>query len=141
MDRITVVIAEDDASTRAIYAKILGNDAFHLIMAGDGREALTLYQTMKPDIMVLDIMLPVMTGYSVLKEIRQQAGDRRTPVFMASSISRKESVLDCIALGIQGYLVKPLVPADVLQRILKCCDELCPAKADAARQALAGSAP
>jgi CheY-like chemotaxis protein len=137
MERINILIAEDDASTQALYRHILIDEIFEVSIAENGREALTMYQALKPDIIVLDIMLPVMTGYSVLEKIRTHYADTRTPIIMATSISRKASVLDCIDLGVQGYIVKPLNLQDVLERILSCCETVYPDKTRAARDALA----
>jgi len=102
-----LLIVEDDKSVQALYDAGLSNEEFEKRFAGNGEDALNAYYAWKPDIILLDIMLPERSGYTVLKEIRISAHDKSTTIIMATSMSRKNDVLDCMKLGIQGYIVKP----------------------------------
>jgi CheY-like chemotaxis protein len=107
MEKIKILIAEDDKDTLALYRKGLGVELFEIRAAADGKEALHVYEEWHPDIMVLDIVMPVMTGYSVLKEIRETKKDRTTKIVMATALSTKHDIMDCSKLGISGYIIKP----------------------------------
>lgn len=111
MDKLKLLIAEDEKITQLIYQKGFGSepfkDIFDLTIVGNGEDAFNTYQRRKPDIVVLDIMMPVMSGYNVLKKIRTQVMDMSTVIIMASNLKGKDDVQDCLRLGIDGYIVKP----------------------------------
>jgi len=107
MAKIKILIAEDDKDTLELYQKGLTENLFEVRFAINGKEALDLYQEWRPDIIVLDIVMPVMTGYSVLKEIREKMKDRISKIVMATSLSTKHDIIDCSKLGIEGYIIKP----------------------------------
>jgi DNA-binding response OmpR family regulator len=105
--QLKVLIAEDKGDIRALYQKALPDEGFEKIWAADGEEALALYEKHRPDVVLLDIMMPAKSGYQVLKEIRRDFKDDQTAVIMATALSGEEDVRDCLTLGIQGYIVKP----------------------------------
>lgn len=107
MAKIKILIAEDDKDTLELYRKGLAEDLFETRFVMNGKEALDVYEEWRPDIIVLDIVMPVMTGYSVLKEIRETKKDRTTKIVMATSLSTKHDIVDCSKLGIHGYIIKP----------------------------------
>lgn len=108
MKRLKILIAEDNDEVRGLYNKALKDEMFEKIFVTNGEDALDEYQSQKPDIVLLDIKMPVKSGYQTLKEIRQDMGDDSTVIIMATALSREDDVKNCLALGIQGYLVKPL---------------------------------
>jgi CheY-like chemotaxis protein len=117
METRKILIAEDDKITRMRYDRALDDPQLEKEFALDGEKALELYKTWAPDIMVLDIMLPTLSGYAVLKHIRQE-GDQNTVIIMATSMAHPADIRDCFSLGIQGYIVKPIDFSTVQQRIL-----------------------
>ncbi len=119
MEKIKILIIEDDQKILDLYNKFISDKVFEKQFVKDGKEGLKQYEIMKPDLIILDIMLPSMSGYMVLKEIRLNINDKKTPIIMSTSVSRKESVLDCVKLGIQGYIVKPFSPKEVQDKILE----------------------
>ena len=118
-ERLKILIAEDDLSAQLLYDKGLSDEVFEKRFARDGEKALEEYRSWKPDIMLLDIMMPVMSGYLLLKEIREKHKDDSTVIIMASSLSGEEDVRDCIKLGIQGYIVKPFKHKELTDKILQ----------------------
>jgi putative nucleotidyltransferase with HDIG domain len=120
MTRARILIVEDDESITNLYKKGLSDDVYEKRFSSNGKEALEIYNSWNPDIIVLDIMLPVMTGYSVLKEIRATLGDRSTTIIMATSLSKKDDIQDCVKFGIHGYIVKPFKYKDIGARIMTC---------------------
>jgi DNA-binding response OmpR family regulator len=82
-------------------------------------KALKVYEEWKPDIIILDIMLPETSGFSVLKEIREQQKDLYTTIIIASVLSDREDILQCAKYGIQGYLIKPINLEELNTKILK----------------------
>jgi two-component system, chemotaxis family, chemotaxis protein CheY len=79
------------------------------------------------------MVMPIMTGYAVLKEIRQRFKDSHTAVIVQTSLNTKEDVMECAKLGIQGYIVKPPDLVTITEKILSCYAKLHPEKAKAAQ--------
>jgi two-component system sensor histidine kinase ChiS len=119
MEKIKILIAEDEKSTQKLYEKAFANENCELAMANDGDEAIKLYKSRNPDIVVLDIRMPVKTGYTALKEIREWLLDKKTTIIMATAVSDEKDVRDCLKCGIQGYIVKPFDSKTLAQKILE----------------------
>ena len=117
-ERIKVLIVEDDPTTKLLYDKGLFSEIFDKKMVVSGKEALIAYEEWHPDIIVLDIFLPEMTGYQVLKTIRNTIADKQTAIVMATSLSGNEDVLSCMKLGIEGYIIKPFQVLEIGGKIL-----------------------
>ncbi len=64
-------------------------------------------------------MMPVLNGFQVLQKIRTRFKDKATTIIMASSISEKSGIVECVKLGIQGYVIKPLLREEVASTIVK----------------------
>lgn len=109
-DKIRVLIADDSAVVRRIVTDTLGKNSDVDIVgaARNGKQALELIQSASPDVVVLDIEMPVMDGISALRTLRQT--DRRTPVIMFSSLTTRggEATLDALSLGASDYVTKPV---------------------------------
>lgn len=114
-DRLKLLIVEDDRLMQIIYAKFTSEDIFERRFVDNGEDALTIYSDWKPDIILLDQMLPTMTGYVMLKKIRVELNDQETVIIMLSSMSKKDDILECLKLGIQGYIIKPMSDYSLLQ--------------------------
>jgi DNA-binding response OmpR family regulator len=117
-DKIKILIVEDDHSTRLLYDRGLFNEIFDKKMAVSGKESIRVYDEWRPDIILLDIYLPEMSGFQVLKEIRTTIEDKKTTIVMATSLSDKEDVLSCMKLGIDGYIIKPFSCSEIGVKIL-----------------------
>lgn len=117
-DKIKILIVEDDHSTQLLYDKGFPDQIFDKKMAVSGKEAILVYYEWHPDIIVLDIYLPEMTGFQVLKEIRATFEDKKTTIVMATSLSGSEDVLSCMKLGVEGYIIKPFQLQEIGAKIL-----------------------
>jgi CheY-like chemotaxis protein len=123
MDKLKMLIAEDDISTQALYHKGLTDNVFEKRFASNGTEALEIYESWSPDIIILDIYMPYMTGYSLLMKIRNDFEDNKTTIIMATSAHKKDDIQDCMNLGIQGYILKPFNFKKIEAEILMCCQK------------------
>jgi DNA-binding response OmpR family regulator len=131
-EKIKALIAEDDKSVSLIYKIGLKDDVFEKRFITNGSDVLEVYQVWKPDIPLLDIMLPGMSGYAILKVIREKMQGIDTAIIMATALSDRDGVMDCMELGIQGYMVKPFTHQEVCQRVLGSYQKTNPEKAAAA---------
>ncbi|MCE5337017.1 MAG: response regulator [Desulfobacteraceae bacterium] len=130
-DRLKILIAEDDKAVLVLYDNGLSNEVFEKKFVNDGSYVISIFKEWKPDLLLLDIMLPEVSGYAILKEIREGLHDTRTPIIMATSLSDKAAVLDCLQLGIQGYLVKPFSHRDIAGKVMAYYNKANPEKAAA----------
>lgn len=109
-----VLIAEDEAEIADILIAYLQRSGLRTQHASDGRQALALHQTLKPDLLLLDVQMPVLDGWKVLSEIRSR-GD--TPVIMLTALDQDIDKLMGLRLGADDYVVKPFNPAEVVARV------------------------
>ncbi|MBF0318725.1 MAG: hybrid sensor histidine kinase/response regulator [Nitrospirae bacterium] len=133
-NKIKVLIVEDDVRIQKIYEIALSEQIFKKRIIGEGSAAVDIYLEWSPDIIILDIMLPDITGYSILSGIRTV--DKSTTIIMATAIGDKSAVNDCILVGIQGYIVKPFKMKELNEKILGFYSTLNEAKAMASIQLL-----
>jgi adenylate cyclase len=103
----SILVVDDDRVNRLLLAKTLEALGHRVLTASNGREALDLLQVEEPDILLLDILMPVMDGVTVLEHVKGDTGLRDLPVIVISALEDLESVVRCIELGAEDYLQKP----------------------------------
>jgi CheY-like chemotaxis protein len=113
MNRILLV--EDDAWVRTFLHDVLADDGYDVVDAADGRTGLRLVGEKEPDVVLLDLAMPEVTGVEVLHEIRRGATTRDLPVVIISAFPRVLSAKD--AETVSGVLCKPLDINDVLDQV------------------------
>jgi len=119
MQKLKVLIVEDNKVNRKLLENALKDEVFEKKSAENGHEALRCYREWKPDIILLDILLPLVSGYSVLQEIRIKERDMSTIIIITSGLTFKQDIIDCAKLGIHGYLVKPINFRELSGKILE----------------------
>lgn len=117
MEKLTISLlyVEDDASLRNIYTKILKLSIENVIVASDGLSGYELFLKHRPDMVLTDIRLPVITGLEMISKIRQI--DKTVRVIILSAFAEPRYFLGAIAVGVKGYLLKPAEPDDLLKLI------------------------
>jgi DNA-binding response OmpR family regulator len=116
MSRILVV--EDDADMANLAIRWLERAGYAVQRVGDGAAGLKILDADPlPDLVLLDVMLPKINGFEVLRRIRATARTRRLPVIMVTSFSRDKDAARGRELGANDYIVKPLMELDFLKRI------------------------
>ena len=109
-----VLIVEDDSNIAQLLQLYLEKEGFATCVARDGGRAMEEFRTFQPDLVLLDIMLPVMDGWSVLGKIRQESA---TPVIMLTAKGEVEDRVSGLEKGADDYVVKPFEMKEVLARI------------------------
>ena len=116
LSKLTVLFVEDEEDLRNALENAIGDEFTKFIIARDGDDGLKKFKKYKPDIVVTDIMMPVMDGLAMAKEIKHIS--KQTPIIVLSAFSEKERLLEAIDVGIDKYLIKPIDP-DALLNALK----------------------
>ena len=109
-----VLIVEDDGNIAELLHLYLEKEGFDTMVAADGGKGVELFRSFRPDLVLLDIMLPVMDGWSVLRKIRE--GDK-TPVIMLTAKGELGDKVQGLEGGADDYIVKPFEMKEVLARI------------------------
>ncbi|GAA0748818.1 DNA-binding response regulator [Sphingomonas sp. ABOLD] len=108
------LIAEDDKDIADILRAYLEREGFRTVQAGDGRTALDLHLALKPDVLLLDITMPLVDGWEVLSEVRRRGG---TPVLVLTALDQDIDKLQALRIGADDYVVKPFNPVEVVARV------------------------
>lgn len=113
-----ILIIEDEPALRDIYATKLEAEDYTVIQAGDGAEGLNSAIQNLPDIILLDIILPVKDGFEVLKDLRLNPKTKDIPVVILSNLGQTYEVKRGLDLGAEAFLTKAnLVPAKIAEKI------------------------
>lgn len=102
-----ILVVEDDRDIRNLLVDTIGDMGYTVIEAEDGGGGLEKALTDRPDIILLDLMMPVMDGLQVLSKLKEDPGTQKTPVIMVSAKGQDEDVGRALRAGAWGYLVKP----------------------------------
>jgi DNA-binding response OmpR family regulator len=114
--RKKILVVEDESSVSDLI-KLTLEDYYTVIQSYDGKDALEKVHNEKPDLVVLDIMLPEMDGYQVCNEIKNDPKMKKTTVLMLSAKSQERDVSDGLTLGADFYFTKPFDPIELLENI------------------------
>jgi len=109
-----VLIVEDDLDAANVLEAYLKKDHFQTMIASDGQRGLDLALSWKPDLILLDIMLPELSGTEVLLELRRKS---ETPVIMVTAIGEGADTISALRYGADDYVVKPYNPGEVVARV------------------------
>lgn len=113
----TILVAEDDPSIQHLLRFWLERSGYRVLLASDGARALELVKAEKPDLAVLDVMMPKMTGFEVLQAIRADPQTAGTGVVMLTAKGGDADVKRAYDAGTDDYLAKPFSPQELRARI------------------------
>ena len=122
LSKLTVLFVEDEQDIRDALEGAIGDEFTKFIVARDGEDGLKKFKKYKPDIVIADIMMPVMDGLMMSKQIKHLS--RQTPIVILSAFSEKERLLGAIDAGIDKYLIKPIDPDELLKTLKIISKEL-----------------
>jgi len=117
-NKYKILIVEDDAFLIEIYSTKLDLEGFTTLQATSGERGLEIAKKEKPDIMLLDILLPKLDGFDVLKMLQKDEETKNIPVILLTNLSQKEDVHRGLELGAKDYLIKAhFMPSEVIKKI------------------------
>jgi serine phosphatase RsbU (regulator of sigma subunit) len=121
-DNYTILIVDDSVSNRELLSRQVETQGYQVATAADGKQAIAMIQTGAYDLILLDIIMPEINGYQVLKWIRA-SGWRHIPTIMISALDEIDSVVKCIEMGAADYLAKPFNPTLLKARLGACLEQ------------------
>ena len=113
-----VLIIEDDRFLRELISRKLSDDGFEIVEAVDGEEGIKKIKEEKPDLILLDLILPSIDGFEVLSRIKKDESVKSIPVIILSNLGQKEEVEKGLKLGAVDYLIKAhFTPGEIISKI------------------------
>lgn len=107
---LKVLIAEDSNADRLLLQAIIRNQGYETVLAKDGSEAITSFEQERPDIVLLDALMPNVDGFETAKYIKEHSGDDFIPIIFLTSLNETESLASCLNAGGDDFLTKPYNP-------------------------------
>ena len=118
VNKRTILLVEDDTFLAEMYVTKLELEGFRVVLASDGEQAVIMAAKEVPALILLDIILPKKSGFDVLKEIRNNATIKDTPVILLTNLGQKEDVQRGLKLGATDYLIKAhFMPSEVVAKV------------------------
>ncbi len=114
MAKKNILIIEDDEFFRGLLVKRLAKEEFEVSVASDGKEAIEKTKKVKPDLILLDLVLPLVDGFEVLKKIKEDTSTSSIPIIILSNLDKKEDIERGLQLGAMDYMVKSQFTLDII---------------------------
>src|SRR5215216_4646364 len=114
----TVLIVDDEYSGRETLQSVLEGEGYDLIMAENGPQALEKAKTLLPDVILLDVMMPGMTGYEVCERIRNDPQVAEIPIIILTALDDRESLLTALKSGADDFISKPFDRFELRARLI-----------------------
>ena len=112
-----ILVVEDQADNRRILRDMLSNAGYELVEAESGEEALIAVEAQRPDLILMDIQLPVMDGYEATRRIRSKPELRSIPIIAVTSYALAGDEAKALAIGCNAYVAKPFSPRALLGKV------------------------
>jgi DNA-binding response OmpR family regulator len=121
---VTILIAEDEKDIRELIAFILQYAGFEVLEAIDGKEAVAKTLSSKPDLVIMDVRMPRMTGYEACTRIKAMEETKDIPVVMLSAKGQESEIQTGLKVGAYEYILKPFAPDELIQRVRDILESL-----------------
>ena len=118
MEKKKILIVEDDNFVAEVYFAKLTEMGYEAILAQNGEEGIATLKKDKLDMILLDILMPIMNGMEMLEEIKKREDWKNIPVILLTNVGEKESIQKVREMGVKNYLIKShFTPAEVIEKI------------------------
>ncbi len=119
---LRVLLVEDEDKLASLLKNAIGDSFYSFTLAKDGKDGLEKFESLSPDIIITDIMMPNLTGLEMAREIRKV--DENIPIIILSAFSESDKFLDAIDIGVVKYFIKPFDPEELLEYIQSIGEKL-----------------
>lgn len=117
MSKATVLIVDDEPFNIEVLEQAMDESEYRVLTASNGKEAWEKIKNEEPDLVLLDLMMPVMDGFEVLAKVKDDPMLRNIPIIIVSAEQDSKSVVKGIKQGAEDYLTKPVDPAQFLKKV------------------------
>ncbi|HEF4762122.1 TPA: fused response regulator/phosphatase [Pseudomonas putida] len=107
LESLTILIAEDSAADRMLLSSIVRRQGHQVLTAANGAEAVEVFRLQRPQLVLMDAMMPVMDGFEAASQIKALAGETLVPIIFLTSLSESEALARCLEVGGDDFLAKP----------------------------------
>ncbi|NSW81924.1 MAG: response regulator transcription factor [Syntrophothermus sp.] len=119
---LKVLVAEDDSNIANLVRLYLSKEGYFVLLAKDGQEALEIYQSQQPDMLILDIMMPRLDGWEIIRKVRGKSG---IPIIVLTARDEEADKVLGLELGADDYVTKPFSPRELVARVRALCRRYC----------------
>ena len=117
MSRKKILLVDDSATTLMMEAMVLRGQGYQIVTAKNGREAVAAAAVERPDLILLDVVMPEMNGFEACRSIRQQKDTRTVPIIMVTTKGEEQNVETGFESGCNDYITKPINGAELLTKV------------------------
>lgn len=118
-----ILLADDEEDIKTVISLYLGSKGYEVVTAYDGLDAIDKAKSEKPDLILLDVMMPIMNGFEVCQKLKDDPDTQDIPIIMLSAAAQSETITKSIELGAKDYIVKPFDPERLDKMIFKYLDK------------------
>ncbi|WP_339731622.1 fused response regulator/phosphatase [uncultured Pseudomonas sp.] len=122
-ERLSILIAEDNAADRMLLSTIVSRQGHRVLTASNGLEAVALFEQERPQLVLMDALMPIMDGFEAARRIKQVAGEELVPIIFLTSLTEGEALVRCLEAGGDDFLAKPYNRV-ILEAKIKAMDRL-----------------
>ena len=122
MSRKKILLVDDSATTLMMEAMVLRGQGYQIVTAKNGREAVAAAALEKPDLILLDVVMPEMNGFEACRSIRRQNDTRGVPIIMVTTKGEEQNVETGFESGCNDYITKPINGAELLTKVRSYLD-------------------
>jgi twitching motility two-component system response regulator PilH len=119
----TILVVDDSPTEIHIFKKILEKQGYTIIVAKDGQEGVDMAKQTRPDIILMDVVMPVLNGFQATRQLKKNEDTADIPVIMVTTKDQKTDINWGMRQGANEYLVKPVAPAELLHKIRTLLNE------------------
>jgi len=112
-----ILVVEDDYTTVQLIEFLLKKNKFEVLVANNGVEALEISRKQKPDLILMDVIMPKMDGIEAIEKLQEDENTRDIPIVILSALGQEMDVMRGLQAGASGYIVKPFSPKELLDEI------------------------
>ncbi|OPZ19880.1 MAG: Response regulator PleD [candidate division BRC1 bacterium ADurb.BinA364] len=112
-----ILVVDDENDVQLVIKTALQSEGFDVATASNGPDALAEVANRQPDLIVLDVMMPGMTGFQVLEKLKSNEKTARIPVIMLTGVSERSKIQEALASGTDYYIVKPFEFHDLIGKV------------------------
>ena len=121
--RKKILIVDDSATIHMMVRMVLGKDRYILVTANDGQEAVEKARAERPHLVVMDVVMPRMTGFEACRALRQEPATKDIPIILVTTRGEPDSVQKGYESGCSDYVTKPINGLELLSKVQSCLGE------------------